>query len=170
MAQQALKDCQVQIRLNPLDSHVLTKEKTLLEHYLKLKGIERSSLLQRAKLQAIHYNDAPTRYFFSRIAARKHQSLIGKIQIDMDSPKVDETDWPALCRPVEEGEIRKALFSIDSNKSPGQDEFSSHFFKHSWEIIKRDFCSAIQDFFKKGSMHKQANTTLLALIPKKAVV
>ncbi|XP_074315463.1 uncharacterized protein LOC141651662 [Silene latifolia] len=175
MAQQALKDCLVQIQLNPLDSHLLTQEKTLLEQYLKLKGIERSSLLQRAKLQAIHYYDALTRYFFSRIAARKHQSLIGKIrdrhgQVQEGVQNVDETDWPALCRPVEEGEIRKALFSIDSNKSPGQNGFSSHFFKHYWEVIKRDFCSAIQDFFKKGSMHKQANTTLLALIPKKAVV
>ncbi|XP_074271470.1 uncharacterized protein LOC141595405 [Silene latifolia] len=48
------------------------KEKELLARYLILRKTERSSLLQRAKIQDIKFKDAPTSYFFSRIAARKH--------------------------------------------------------------------------------------------------
>ncbi|XP_074306123.1 uncharacterized protein LOC141641355 [Silene latifolia] len=89
---------------------------------------------------------------------------------DLDGPSIQESDWPQLCRPVDEMEIKKALFSIDSNKSPGQDGFSSQFFKTSWHIIKRDFCAAVTAFFRTGTMPPQANTTLLALIPKKLLV
>ncbi|XP_074265186.1 uncharacterized protein LOC141587607 [Silene latifolia] len=48
--------------------------------YLVLKQVEHSSLLQRAKVQSIKFNDAPTSYYFSRIASRKHQGIIGKLK------------------------------------------------------------------------------------------
>ncbi|XP_074318501.1 uncharacterized protein LOC141655315 [Silene latifolia] len=83
---------------------------------------------------------------------------------------VEGTSYSQKPWEVTEGDIRKALFSMGSHKSPGQDGFSAQFYKTNWGIIKSDFCSAIQEFFKKGTMPKQANTTLLALIPKKQVV
>ncbi|XP_074298987.1 uncharacterized protein LOC141629981 [Silene latifolia] len=40
-------------------------------------------------------------------------------------------DWFTLLAPVNKQEIKDALFSIDPNKSPDPDGFSSGFFKHS---------------------------------------
>ncbi|XP_074291153.1 uncharacterized protein LOC141617924 [Silene latifolia] len=71
---------------------------------------------------------------------------------------------------MDEKEIRKSLFSVDSNKSPRQDGFFSQFFKKYWTTIKGDLCAAVPAFFKIGVLFKQANTTMLALIPKKQVV
>ncbi|KAK9733272.1 hypothetical protein RND81_04G056300 [Saponaria officinalis] len=82
---------------------------------------------------------------------------------------VDVTDFAALTRPVTREEIKLALFAIDSNKSPGIDGFSSGFFKAAWHIIEDDFCAAVEDFFRTSFMPKQANATLVSLIPKKPV-
>ncbi|XP_074265860.1 uncharacterized protein LOC141588311 [Silene latifolia] len=79
-AREALETSQRQLQSSPLDPLLLALEKDLLARYLTLRKTERSSLLQRAKIQDIKFKDAPTSYFFSRIAARKHQTLIGKIQ------------------------------------------------------------------------------------------
>ncbi|XP_074299208.1 uncharacterized protein LOC141630262 [Silene latifolia] len=67
-------------RGNPLDQALIVKERELLQAYLVLKQAEHSSLLQRAKFQSIKFNDAPTSYYFSRIASRKHQGIIGKLK------------------------------------------------------------------------------------------
>ncbi|KAK9750128.1 hypothetical protein RND81_02G175200 [Saponaria officinalis] len=82
---------------------------------------------------------------------------------------VDVTDFASLTRSVSREEIKLALFAIDSNKSPGIDGFSSGFFKAAWHIIEDDFCAAIEDFFRTSFMPKQANATLVSLIPKKSV-
>ncbi|XP_074314153.1 uncharacterized protein LOC141649358 [Silene latifolia] len=80
---------------------------------------------------------------------------------------VEEHDYFDLTKPITRLEIKAELFSIDSNKSPGVDGFSSGFFKAAWTIIEHDLCTAIEDFFKTGFMPKQANVTLVTLIPKK---
>ncbi|XP_074318553.1 uncharacterized protein LOC141655367 [Silene latifolia] len=79
-AQQHLHDCQPCLQGNPLDPDLIVKERDLLHAYLVLKKAKHSSLLQRAKVQSIKFNDAPTSYYFSRIASRKHQGIIGKLK------------------------------------------------------------------------------------------
>ncbi|XP_074288556.1 uncharacterized protein LOC141613710 [Silene latifolia] len=178
-ARESLEACQKQVQLKQLDIQLLTQEKQLLEIYCLLRKTERSSLIQRAKIHDINYNDAANNYFYAKIAIRKHQSIIGKIKnkdgilregmeavniafVDyyqwllgtptatadfppeaLEGPRIQDTEWDSLCRPVEEMEIRKALFSIASNKSPGQDGFSSQFFKKSWNHVKKEFCAAV---------------------------
>ncbi|XP_074307797.1 uncharacterized protein LOC141642767 [Silene latifolia] len=82
---------------------------------------------------------------------------------------VSPEDSASLIKPVSLDEIKAALFSIGSDKSPRPDGFSSGFFKDSWELISSDFCKAVLNFFKTGKMSKQANSTLLTLIPKKKI-
>ncbi|XP_074313865.1 uncharacterized protein LOC141649063 [Silene latifolia] len=82
---------------------------------------------------------------------------------------VSPEDSASLIQPVSLDEIKAALFSIGSDKSPGPDGFSSGFFKDSWELISSDFCKAVLNFFNTGKMSKQANSTLLTLIPKKKI-
>ncbi|KAK9733187.1 hypothetical protein RND81_04G049800 [Saponaria officinalis] len=73
-----------------------------------------------------------------------------------------------LDAPISSDEIRAALFSMGSNKSPGVDGFSVEFFKASWNVVSRDFCAAVFDFFKHGKLLRYASTTVITLIPKKA--
>lgn len=63
--------------------------------------------------------------------------------------------------------IRKVLFSMPADKSPGPDGFSSEFFRATWAITGGDFVHAVQSFFDKGFLPKGINSTILALIPKK---
>lgn len=51
-------------------------------------------------------------------------------------------------------------------KSPGIDGYGSKNFKASWKIVKHDVMRAIRDFFDKGGLYKDANCTIVSLIPK----
>ncbi|XP_074298633.1 uncharacterized protein LOC141629551 [Silene latifolia] len=104
-----------------------------------------------------------------------YQQLLGNsIQVSPIDPAVisaedcvNPDDHAALIQPVTRAEIKQALFAVDSNKSPGIDGFSIGFFKKAWDIVGDYFSLAVEDFFKTGSLPKQANTTLVSLIPKK---
>ncbi|XP_074300198.1 uncharacterized protein LOC141631424 [Silene latifolia] len=168
VARKELETSQRMLQDSPLEPILLEHEKELLAKYLILRNTERRSLLQRAKIQDIKFKDASTSYFFSRIAARKHQTVIGQI-LDMngniregiqrtndafveyytwllgqrkvttsldtvildDGPRVPESSWGSLCKGIDDTEIKSALFSMDSNKSLGQDGLSVQFFKHN---------------------------------------
>ena len=81
--------------------------------------------------------------------------------------KCDDQDKSMLTKEVSEEEIKKVLFGMPANKSPGTDGFTTEFFKESWSIVGKDFTVAIQSFFKTGFLPKGVNSTILALIPKK---
>jgi len=79
---------------------------------------------------------------------------------------ITEAENRQLIRIPDMCEVKEALFSIDSSKTPGPDGFGSGFFKQYWELIKQDFFSCIVEFFEKGKLLRQINHTFLALIPK----
>ena len=64
-------------------------------------------------------------------------------------------------------EVKIALFSIDSNKTPGPDGFGAGFFKTYWNIIKKDLFNCITEFFTNGKLLKELNETFITLIPEK---
>lgn len=51
-----------------------------------------------------------------------------------------------LIRPVEDQEIKDALFSINPHKTPGPDSMSPGFFQNFWHIIAQELCSAVRSF------------------------
>lgn len=61
-----------------------------------------------------------------------------------------EEDRNMLMRRVTEEEVRKVVFSMDADKSPGPDGYTSEFFKASWGITGSDFVIAVQAFFDTG--------------------
>ncbi|GKD06874.1 RNA-directed DNA polymerase, eukaryota, reverse transcriptase zinc-binding domain protein [Tanacetum coccineum] len=71
-----------------------------------------------------------------------------------------------MIREVTDDETKKALFDINNNKAPGPDGFTSKFFKKSYDIVKRDFCAAIKEFFNNGKLLGEVNGTLICLVPK----
>ena len=80
--------------------------------------------------------------------------------------KCAEEDKQMLIREVTAEEIKRVLFTMSSNKSPGPDGFTCEFFKETWSTVGHDFVVAIQSFFKTGFLPKGVNSTILALIPK----
>lgn len=71
-----------------------------------------------------------------------------------------------MVRGVSDEEIKDAMFQIDGNKAPGPDGYSSVFFKKAWNIVGKDVCNAVKEFFRTGKMLREINTTMIALIPK----
>ncbi|GKE36304.1 putative RNA-directed DNA polymerase, eukaryota, reverse transcriptase zinc-binding domain protein, partial [Tanacetum coccineum] len=55
-----------------------------------------------------------------------------------------------------------------NDKSPGPDGYTAAFFKEAWDIIKQDVIKAVQEFFLNGTLLKELNHTIIALIPKVA--
>nr|GFB45518.1 hypothetical protein [Tanacetum cinerariifolium] len=65
-------------------------------------------------------------------------------------------------------EVKRAMFDIGDDKSPGLDGYSSLFFKESWDTAGEDVCRAVRDFFRNGKILKEINHTLLVLVLKVA--
>ncbi|XP_074267063.1 uncharacterized protein LOC141590365 [Silene latifolia] len=71
-----------------------------------------------------------------------------------------------MTAPVTDEEIKQAMFSIDSNKSPGPDGYGSQFFKDAWTVVGKDVCLAVRDAFVTGNVLKASNNTIITLVPK----
>ncbi|XP_074313938.1 uncharacterized protein LOC141649142 [Silene latifolia] len=185
----ALRDklhcCQLDLQTNPLSPSLISAEKELLQQYCKFKNIEKNILKQKERKQQQILGHIKDRFGQERVGLNEvaagfldyYKSLLGSQQdiLPLDdafiqrSPCVQSTDMANLIRPVEVDEIKVALFDTGSDKTPGPDGFSSAFFKNSWDLVAKDFCKTVNSFFTTGRMSKQANTTLIALIPKKKV-
>lgn len=72
-----------------------------------------------------------------------------------------------LQREVTVEEVRKVIFSMPADKSPGPDGYTTEFFNDAWEVIGSDVTVAVQSFFVMGFLPKGLNSTILALILKK---
>ena len=85
------------------------------------------------------------------------QQLLGTVDINVIvCPKmllaellsgISEGSQSDLIRPISADEIKATMFSINGDKAPGPDGFSSHFFKNSWSIVGEDVCKAVLFFF-----------------------
>ena len=75
-------------------------------------------------------------------------------------------DNDMLINDFSEDEIRAAVWSCDSFKSPGPDGFNFGFLKFCWEIIKKDVMAAVRDFAANGHWPRGTNASFLCLIPK----
>ncbi|GJX59586.1 hypothetical protein Tco_0290976 [Tanacetum coccineum] len=71
-----------------------------------------------------------------------------------------------LIKLVDDKEIKEALFRIDDNKASGPDGYSSKFFKAACSVVGPNLCSATKEFFVKGKLLGEFNTTLISLVPK----
>lgn len=63
--------------------------------------------------------------------------------------RCSDHDREMLTSVVSAAEIKKVLFSMPNDKSPGPDGYTSEFYKATWNIIGAEFILAIQSFFCK---------------------
>ena len=88
--------------------------------------------------------------------------------LDNIPPLVSPEDNFVLMNPFTEQEIIEVIWAMESDKAPGPDGFSFHFYKVCWPIIKTDLIRMVSAFQKKGKVGGCTNSTFLALIPKES--
>ncbi|XP_074282777.1 uncharacterized protein LOC141607320 [Silene latifolia] len=163
-----LEDCQTELQTNLFSPLLIEKEKQLAGQYAKLCKTE-VDYFGRPRYGIDNVNAAAFVDYYTSLLGRKINVTPISDIVFSSGPGVLEKAGIKLIAPVTREEIRKALFSISPNKGPGQDGFSSGFFKKDWDTVRDTFCAAVEEFFRKGRLVRKVNTTLLALIPKKAV-
>nr|GEZ60655.1 hypothetical protein [Tanacetum cinerariifolium] len=71
-----------------------------------------------------------------------------------------------MVRTVSKQEVKEAMFYVGDDKYSDLDGYTVAFFKEAWEIIGSDVTNAICEFFTNGTLLKELNHTIIALIPK----
>lgn len=79
------------------------------------------------------------------------QDIAQKNDLDMvlrelDLPQLSPIQVCHLQRPISDGDIKCAMFSMDNSKSPGPEGFTTAFFKLHWNIVERSVCDAVKNF------------------------
>ncbi|GKD28139.1 hypothetical protein Tco_1234353 [Tanacetum coccineum] len=123
-------------------------------------------------------NDENGNCFYGEEVAEKFvkhfQEFLGKaVQVkELDSidslikTKLSTEDALFMIKEISDEEIKNAMFSIDCNKAPGPDGFSSLFFKKAWSVVGKDVCSAVKEYFEKGKILREVNSIKISLVPK----
>ena len=98
--------------------------------------------------------------FFSGFLNQSPDSYVGTTMEELQSLlefRCSEDDFSMLIEEVTEEEIRKVLFAMPSNKSPGPDGYPIEFFKTTWAIIGNDFTVVVRSVFRYGFLPKGVN-------------
>eukprot|EP00253_Pinus_taeda_P024611 PITA_24611 len=118
-----------------------------------------------------HYNNQED---IKRAASLHFRSLLTEVQEEVDYsellqylPKgITQGINESLNREIEEEEIRKAIWTLQPDKSPGPDGFPINFYRDHWQLIKKDLEKMLRGIQRKGKMGGFTNSTFLSLIPK----
>lgn len=86
--------------------------------------------------------------------------------IDLIPTRVTSDMNSALLKPLEDWEIKKAVFWMGPHKAPGPDGLNRLFYQQNWEIISSDMIILAKTFFETASFPPNLNETLITLIPK----
>ncbi|PKI62164.1 hypothetical protein CRG98_017537 [Punica granatum] len=97
--------------------------------------------------------------FFEGLLRRKDECISVVLASKLSSilkRKVHIPKYQLLISPIADEEIKKALFSMGNDKSPGPDGFIAFFFKHAWHTVQNDFTRAVKHFFSTGILQSEA--------------
>lgn len=70
-----------------------------------------------------------------------------KQEIMNEGMVLNEEQKRTLCRPVTTEDVKRVLMEIPNEKAPGNDGYSSFFFKHSWEVVGSGYYCCCIGFF-----------------------
>jgi len=129
----------------------------------------RSNIIKIKDASGVWTEEAPRiqQLFIQDFTSRFKSSHTSTTRLDVELPMVvSEEDNFLVLQPVQDQEIKDAIFQMDKYKTPGPDGFGAAFFQYYSNIIATDVCQAIKPFFRDGKLLKQINHTHIALIPK----
>jgi hypothetical protein len=71
-----------------------------------------------------------------------------------------------LMRPITQEEVDQAAKSMPPGKAPGPDGFTTDFFHHCWDIVRKEVWEVVEESRTSGQVLSALNATFLTLIPK----
>lgn len=81
--------------------------------------------------------------------------------------KVSNAQNVQMLAPIEEVEVKNALFSMHPDKSPDPDGMSPGFYQKFWHIVSGDIIKLVHNFFSTKKFEDCVTATNIVLIPKK---
>ena len=79
---------------------------------------------------------------------------------------VSHSDNGFLTAIPSDAEIHKAVFASNADVAPGPDGFGCCFFQIFWEVVQKEVCAAVRQFFLSGWILLNMNSGIVALISK----
>lgn len=83
------------------------------------------------------------------------------------SKKVSQAQNEMMMAPIEDEEVKQALFHMHPGKSLGPDGMSPGFYQKFWPIVGNDIVHMVRKFYEDGILSTQLTNTNIALVPKK---
>nr|GEZ01831.1 hypothetical protein [Tanacetum cinerariifolium] len=139
------------------------KEMECLIAYKDALKDEESMLKQRAKVDWLSEGDANTKLFHKTVKVKRVDSMVDMPSLFTKRLSRDEADY--MVRPVSKDEIKGVVFSMNDDKAPGPDWFSSKFFKSAWSIIGNEIIANRI----KGSLGVLVDESQNAFIPSRQI-
>ncbi|XP_062103589.1 uncharacterized protein LOC133814674 [Humulus lupulus] len=142
--------------------------------FARMSKLYESFLRQKSKNNWLRFGDENTAYFHASLKQRRMRNRITSFTNDegqvVENPTEDSVltldHQLDLIHPFTKKDVKRALFSIPTTKSPGPDGYGSGFFKSLWKDIGDEITEAIMLFFESGVIPTTLNGTILSLIPK----
>ncbi|GJY14583.1 hypothetical protein Tco_0385005 [Tanacetum coccineum] len=151
-----LDEAQRALDADPFNLTIREDEAAYLQAFNDALLTEECFLKQKAKIEWLHVGDSNTAYFHKVVKSRASRNCIDSITI-LSGTCIDGDQYP----------LRKFVmlfFLWEMTSLP----HTAAFFKEAWDIIAHDVIKAVQEFFVNGSLLKELNHTIIALILKVA--
>nr|XP_043615879.1 uncharacterized protein LOC122587779 [Erigeron canadensis] len=71
---------------------------------------------------------------------------------ELVAKRLDQGKASNMIKRITDEEIKQAMFSIGENKVPGPDGYISAFFKSARDVVGREVCLAVHEFFRNGKI------------------
>ena len=84
--------------------------------------------------------------FFENLFRKPTQNIPSKLTTfldDITTPRLSNTQKSDYERDISEAELIKALSSMCSNKTPGNDGLTKEFYETFWDVVKQPFLNSI---------------------------
>ncbi|XP_062088870.1 uncharacterized protein LOC133795435 [Humulus lupulus] len=81
------------------------------------------------------------------------------------SISIEQNDM--MLQPIMEDEVKRALFSMHPDKSPGPDGMTPGFYQRYWDVVGGDVVRLVRDFWDKEVFDEGLTFTNIVLVPKK---
>ncbi|XP_042483243.1 uncharacterized protein LOC122063608 [Macadamia integrifolia] len=86
--------------------------------------------------------------------------------LDCVPKEISDVDQSMLDSIPTSEEIKRAVWDLDPDSSPGPNGFPGAFFRKCRDIVGNNFCGAVKSFFRSKNFPRGVNNSFLTLIPK----